>query len=274
MTLTAAPVDTAQLRASGMLAFALAHMRQAYAQQAMDSPEAAQALSIAAGRLEEALHVPAVDTAVVVESLIEVAQRHGEDSDPDHEVGDLQDFLRATWEVLAPGQRAALLCSAEISSVVEGATGEGLATHTDEATDWTRVMKRLGLDPSKPYDGKTVLEHTNMHRLKRLAAGEEADAVPRYVHGAWDHIFQEGRPAVPVRFVYDRQGGELVALECQINQGWSSASEAEMGDVEDSLKNGNEDAIDDPDSYGLEEGDVLPDWAASENARAVERARG
>ena len=40
-----------------------------------------------------------------VEFYIEAAQQHGEDSEPDHEVGDLQDFLRAMWAVLSVEQR-------------------------------------------------------------------------------------------------------------------------------------------------------------------------
>lgn len=32
-----------------------------------------------------------------IEFYIETAETHGAESEPDHEVGDLQDFLRAAW---------------------------------------------------------------------------------------------------------------------------------------------------------------------------------
>ena len=40
--------------------------------------------------------------------IIDAAERHGRVSDPDHEVGDLQDALRGAWSVLTPAQRKSL----------------------------------------------------------------------------------------------------------------------------------------------------------------------
>jgi hypothetical protein len=40
-----------------------------------------------------------------IELCILGAQAHGQNSDPDHEVGDLQDGLREMWELLTPEQR-------------------------------------------------------------------------------------------------------------------------------------------------------------------------
>lgn len=36
------------------------------------------------------------------------ARRHGRASDPDHEVGDLQDALRIAWQMLTPAERKRL----------------------------------------------------------------------------------------------------------------------------------------------------------------------
>jgi hypothetical protein len=36
-----------------------------------------------------------------LQDLLDAAQRHGEESDPDHEVGDLQDILRDLWPKLS-----------------------------------------------------------------------------------------------------------------------------------------------------------------------------
>lgn len=40
-----------------------------------------------------------------LDTLLAAAQAHGEESDPDHEVGDLQDMLAATWELLSQNAR-------------------------------------------------------------------------------------------------------------------------------------------------------------------------
>lgn len=47
------------------------------------------------------------DAPPEIEDLLACAQAHGEDDDPDHEVGDLQDLLRACWAVMTPEQREA-----------------------------------------------------------------------------------------------------------------------------------------------------------------------
>lgn len=40
-----------------------------------------------------------------LQELLDAARRHGERSDPEHEVGDLQDLLTACWKRLAPRDR-------------------------------------------------------------------------------------------------------------------------------------------------------------------------
>lgn len=49
------------------------------------------------------------------------AQQHGEDSEPDHEVGDLQDMLRAMWSILTPAQRVAYASSDAVQQTLESA---------------------------------------------------------------------------------------------------------------------------------------------------------
>lgn len=60
-----------------------------------------------------------------IERLIAAAERHGQDSEPDHEVGDLQSLLRRAWELMEPHQRTTLLTSSEAEEVLEhGGDGE------------------------------------------------------------------------------------------------------------------------------------------------------
>ena len=70
----------------------------------------------------ERITVPADAARMLdVEFYIEAAQQHGADSEPDHEVGDLQDFLRAMWAMLSVEQRRQFARSASVADVLDGA---------------------------------------------------------------------------------------------------------------------------------------------------------
>ena len=62
----------------------------------------------------------------ILKKLFAAADNHSEDSgEPDHTVGDLQDLLRRSWEIMSVGQKLQLLRSTEVYNVVEcGAQGE------------------------------------------------------------------------------------------------------------------------------------------------------
>ncbi|MBN3761017.1 hypothetical protein [Burkholderia sp. Ac-20365] len=64
-----------------------------------------------------------------VELCIRAAKAHGEESAPDHEVGDLQDCLREMWKLLTPEQCEAYMSS---SSVIERLES-GLSTREFES---------------------------------------------------------------------------------------------------------------------------------------------
>ena len=54
-------------------------------------------------------------TQTGLDLILAAAKEHGENSEPEHEVGDLQVALRAAWQLMTPGQRAALLRSADVA---------------------------------------------------------------------------------------------------------------------------------------------------------------
>lgn len=53
------------------------------------------------------MDTPSVDNAA--ENFLSAAEQHGRDSDPDHEVGDLQEGLRFLWETATPETRRAFV---------------------------------------------------------------------------------------------------------------------------------------------------------------------
>lgn len=53
-----------------------------------------------------------------LDRILAAAKAHGEDDDPDHEVGDLQEVLRAAWSRMTPEQRLMLTLSPEVQAVL------------------------------------------------------------------------------------------------------------------------------------------------------------
>jgi hypothetical protein len=49
------------------------------------------------------------DDDPLIEAYIAAAEQHGKDSEPDHEVGDLQDMLRVAWSLMTPAQRVSFI---------------------------------------------------------------------------------------------------------------------------------------------------------------------
>lgn len=82
----------------------------------------------------------------------------------------------------------------------------------------------------------------------------------RYIHGDWDHLFGSRRTPTDLRICFDLKKNQLVAMEVQQGSGFTAASQDEIADVEDSLKNSNDDALVAPQAYGLEASNTLPDW--------------
>lgn len=61
----------------------------------------------------------------IIEKLITCAENHGEDSDPVHQVGDLEDMLRAAWQLMTPEQKRRFIQSDEVDNAVQcGARSE------------------------------------------------------------------------------------------------------------------------------------------------------
>ncbi|VWC79205.1 hypothetical protein BLA39750_01072 [Burkholderia lata] len=64
-------------------------------------------VSVGSAELVSGSPIVATESRYNGELCIRAAKEHGENSDPDHEVGDLQDYLRDMWKLLTPEQRDA-----------------------------------------------------------------------------------------------------------------------------------------------------------------------
>lgn len=82
----------------------------------------------------------------------------------------------------------------------------------------------------------------------------------------WGHIFEDDRPEVMTRWVYDRQEEKLLAaMEAggrgQNGEWWAKLSSDAAADLAESVIEANFDAIEHPETFGLRESDELPEWA-------------
>jgi hypothetical protein len=199
---------------------------------------------------------------LILERFIEIARQHGAESEPDHEVGDLQDLLRPMWGLLNSDQKRQFLTLPEVSQFAEGAGFEALMGMEDEvdSEEWEEVLEYYGLDHSFEYGRADVVDYVNRHRL---ATAVSLGSQGRYIHGTWGHFFGPGLPESMVRFVLDRNVNKLIAL--QIQQGatgrWADGNHAQLLDVQSSVLEANSEAVDSPVDYGLAAGDEVPDWA-------------
>ncbi len=87
----------------------------------------------------------------------------------------------------------------------------------------------------------------------------------------WGHLFENvhgnGKTVTRermLRFVFDTQAEELVHLDVQLGHKWMEGSRFDREDVEDSLKNANPGALEEPEYWGLLSSDELPEWAQME----------
>lgn len=83
-------------------------------------------------------------------------------------------------------------------------------------------------------------------------------------NGSWSHLL-DGKNDSELRFVYDREEDRLVYCEIpggfnQDGQYFVAGSDNVNADVEDHLKNANEDALKNPLTWNLHISDDLPDW--------------
>jgi len=137
-----------------------------------------------------------------------------------------------------------------------------LARHSSDLDD---LVDLAGFEPD--HNGPFTVE-VDKHELDEFMAAEGLTGA-RYViadgeNGSWTHIL-DGRNDSEIRFVYDREEDRLVYCEIpggfnQDGQYFVAGSDDVHADVEDHLKNANEDALKNPLAWGLHISDELPDW--------------
>lgn len=110
---------------------------------------------------------------------------------------------------------------------------------------------------------KTALDHGLFSSIKVT----NSDIEPMYIHGNWSHIFHSSGPETNLRFVFDKSSQAITDMEISKSLGWVKASSEEIADVQDSLLNANDEALDSPDEWGLELSSIKPNWALAKKTK-------
>ncbi len=205
---------------------------------------------------------------LVLESLLNLAKAHGEDSEPDHEVGDLQDLLRAVWPLLTAEQICTLMQSEAISALVETkseATPIGDTADLDKS-ELGEICAHFEIDESILTDEEKI---ALVNQARIINAAESTGSPPdvedaQYLVGTWTHLFGPGKGRDTLtRIVFDRDDNAVVAMQVHRrgDLGFSPSTSDERADVTDSIVNANPEALESPDDYGLEPSDEVPGWA-------------
>lgn len=121
------------------------------------------------------------DDTNTVEDLLSLATRHGDESGNDYEIGDLQELLRAAWEVMTPAQRSQMLRSPQVSNVAEGCLVDSLVTCLDDIDEgeYEEACEHFGLDSSFQYSENNRMDIVNHMRLEKSFERMEMDAEPK-----------------------------------------------------------------------------------------------
>ena len=83
------------------------------------------------------------------DAFVSIAERHGKESEPDHEVGDLQTFFKAAYDLLTREQRESFLAREDVRDTIESAMVSDPLPTGPAAADAVREILAAG-DGPKP----------------------------------------------------------------------------------------------------------------------------
>jgi hypothetical protein len=75
----------------------------------------------------------------------------------------------------------------------------------------------------------------------------------------WEHIFSDGKVR-SCRWVWDTLEDRLVQAQVLYDE-WEEATTEAMDDLEDSIRNANDECLTHPEDWDVEARDDLPEWA-------------
>lgn len=122
---------------------------------------------------------PAAQPAEIRDWLIRKAEIHGEDSDPDHEAGDLQDLIRCGWRVLEHDQHHQVVLRA--STTLDSGACDPMAQVDDELDDDEVAQAceifNIPVTSLLNVDHEQTVHVVNAFRLYRSFVSEDAHTV-------------------------------------------------------------------------------------------------
>lgn len=80
-----------------------------------------------------------MESMLDIEKYIQAAKQHGEDSEPDHEVGDLQDILRSVWPLLGEDAKTVAISLPKVREVLVAGSAKMMDMELPSAEDLQRA---------------------------------------------------------------------------------------------------------------------------------------
>ena len=119
-----------------------------------------------------------------IEAAITVADWHGEDDDPDHTVGDLQDLLREAWKAMTVEQKLRFMRSETVRNHFETG-GRSDFENVEMAEEMLAFLRQV--QASLEHDGYTIVQASGgvFSWVSDDAAGEDFSGWSDAVWDAW-----------------------------------------------------------------------------------------
>ena len=221
-----------------------------------------------------------VDYRVDADTLIAASFQHGLDSDPGHEAGDLQDYLRAGWRLLTTGQRREMLNEPTLKSAIETATLWEPIRLTKFLLQAEGIEKILDIFQEHGNDEGSAAEIKDLQDALRVCWGvlpqdmrkkmldiegvqdtfENATGLPllRYlVSPGWEHFFV-GERAETTRWIFDLHDEALVGVQVLNGSDWIDLYPGEVTELLRTIK--DSEVLSDPKASNLIKFAHLPSW--------------
>lgn len=103
--------------------------------------------------------------------VLKAAEQHGKESEPDHEVGDLQDALHVVWDLLTPGQKSQFLANDTVRDLLMNELGMDLHDAAKVPEDVFIVVQEGGSSGELYVHGLASEEDANAYRHSASDSG-------------------------------------------------------------------------------------------------------
>ena len=201
-----------------------------------------------------------IQSKIDIDTLIASALAHGQNSEPDHEAGDLQEYMSSAWSLLSIELQNSALAHPRLSTALETATcgvpflGKPDTPSGDELLEKVfEIFKSHGIEEGPAAEVNDLQDALravwdvlppekrgqmlNMPCVQETYFNATSKHLYRYVACAyWGHIFGPTAREDMTRWVFDLHEEKLVKAQVQYQSNWVNLESLPFADLMESLK--------------------------------------